>query len=67
MKISKFKKLCKQYGQIVKTEIVCDEGILKGKFERVFLGTFFAKYRMNSFYSAFEPEDLADLWEIYYY
>ena len=64
MKISKFKKLCKQYGQIVKTEIVCDEGILKGKFERVFLGTFSAKYRMNSFYSAFEPEDLADLWEI---
>ena len=64
LKISKLKKLCKHDGQIIKTEIVCDEGILKGKAERAFLGTFSAKYRLSSFYAGFEPEDFADLWEI---
>lgn len=64
MKISKYKKLCKSSGQIIKTEIVTDETVLKGKTERVFLGTLTAKYRMNSFYKAFEPEDFADLWDI---
>lgn len=64
MKISKIKKLCKACGQIIKTEVVTDESVLKGRSERVFLGTENAKYRLNSFYAEFEPEDFADLWEI---
>ena len=38
--------------------------MLKGKPERVFLGTDSAKYFISSRYWDFEPEDFADLWEI---
>ena len=64
MKLKKIKKLCKLYGQISKTEIVDEKSILKGKPERVFLGTDSAKYFISSCYWDFEPENFADLWEI---
>lgn len=64
MKLKKIKKLCKFYGQISKTEIVDEKSMLKGKPERVFLGTDSAKYFISSRYWDFEPEDFADLWEI---
>ena len=64
MKLKKIKKLCKNFGQISKTEIVDEKSILKGRPERVFLGTESAKYYISSRYWDFEPEDFADLWEI---
>lgn len=64
MKVGKIKELCKKSGQIIKTEVVTDESILKGRPERVFVGSENAAYRLNPVYWGFHPEELADLWEI---
>lgn len=64
MKIKKIEKLCKDYGQISKVEVVSKESIIRGEAERAFLGSDSAKYRIGKILWEFEPENFADLWGI---